>query len=361
MTSASDADPAQVDRWVEGVEWFAPTFPHTPLDPDDAEPRLQEVRSALLTRVRQGPLRTAQVPTRWITGAVHDADGLLIPASQKIGGLGGNELAQADPRRATARDDTPVLTGTHLYGGHWIGHFGHFMTETVTTLWPEREALGQIDGLVFHRYSGRFAGVQTWQQELLDLAGYGDLPVVVIDERPRRVERLVLPNRSVVVNGWAHEGAGRVWGRIAAAAATSQPEGDGAKVFLSRRGFNARKRAEGATVRTSPQRDDRLDRVFGDAGFLVVEPESLALRDQVRLAAEASVLAGSAGTALHLAAFSPSSTRVIEIGDSRSPTVQVPHQRVIDTVGGHASAYVPHAIPVPRLRQVLRNLGVWGT
>ncbi len=189
------------------------------------------------------------------------------------------------------------------------------------------------------------------------LAGYGDLPVEVVDQDPLRVERLVLPSRSVVVNGWAHPGARDVWQRMADAADV-RPHGE--KVFFSRRAFNERKRAEGKAVRTGEQRDVRLDRVFGEAGFRVIAPEDLPLVEQIRLAGGASVLAGSAGTALHLSAFAPAQTRVIEIGDSRSPTVQVPHQRVVDCLCAHPTAYVPFEVSVPQLRRVLRELDVWG-
>ncbi|MGA8257134.1 MAG: glycosyltransferase 61 family protein [Nocardioides sp.] len=346
MTSASDAAPT--------VQWALPTFPHEIAD----EPELRTVEQAFLTRVRQGPLRTVEVPIRWLTGAVHDAEGHLLVASQKIGGLGGNQGAQADPRRVTPRADATSLPGTWLYGGHWIGHFGHFFTETLTTLWPKRDSLDVApQGLVFHRYFGRHAGLQDWQLELLELTGYGDLPIEVVDAEPRQVERLLLPSRSVVVNGWAHPGARELWQRMADAAGV-RPHGE--KVFFSRRVFNEAKRAAGKPVRTSEQRDVRLDRVFSDAGFRVIAPEDLPVIEQLRLAGGASVLAGSAGTALHLSAFAPAATRVIEIGDSRSPTVQVPHQRVVDCLREHPTAYVPFAVPVPRLREVLRALDVWG-
>jgi len=215
-----------------------------------------------------------------------------------------------------------------------------------------------VQGLVFHRYFGAHRGLQPWQRELLDLTGYGDQPVEVVDRDPVGVERLVLPSRSVVVNGWAHAGARDVWERMVAAAGT--PTDVGARVFLSRRGFNEAQRSEGKPARTSAERDERLDRVFADAGFRVVAPETMPVVDQIRMAAGASVIAASAGTALHLSAFAPAGTRVIELGDNRSPTVQVPQQRVIDRLCDHPTAYLPLAVGASRLRQILRDLDCWG-
>lgn len=332
------------------IDWALPTFPHEPLD-DTLE--VLELDEAYLTAVRMGDLRTLETPNRWITGAVHESDGRLVVASQKIGGLHGHQGAPADPKRVRPRPDAQRLTGTWLYAGHWIQHFGHFILESLTTLWPTGL---QVEGLVFHRHFGQRPQQTEWQHELLGHAGYGGLPVEIVDRAPVRVERLLVPSRSVIVNGWALEGARDVWQRIVDAVGTGEagPE----KVFVSRHDFNERERAAGRPTRTPERRDERLDRIFADAGFDVVAPETLAVRDQIRLAAGAQVLAGSAGTALHLSAFSPAGTRVIELGDRRSPSSKVPLQRVVDAVCGHPSVFVPFDVPAQQVRDVLRELGV---
>lgn len=342
------------------LTWGLPGFPHEPREPAV----LREVPGALLTRVQRGPLRTIQVPTRWHRGAVYDADLRLVPESQKIGGLGGNQAVQADPlqvRRAQARG-VETLSGTWLYGGHWIGHFGHFATETVPTLWPERSALGPVRGVLFHHYMSAGACPEEswapWQRTLLDLTGWGDLPVRVVAPESLGVERLLVPSRPIVVNGWAHPEAARVWARMTAAAggATSLVA-DGPRVYLSRTAFNDAERTAGREARTTADRDRALDAGFAALGFTVVAPETLPLLDQVRLVAGASVIAGCAGTALHLSAFAPPGVRVLELGDARSPGEQVPMQRVIDQVCGHPSAFVPHATDPADLPALLADLG----
>ena len=330
------------------LHWAVPDFPHQPQD----EQRQLTVDDAFLTRMSKGPLRTAQPPNRWIRGAVYDSAGALVEASQKTGGLGGNQLAQADPARVRPKGDVRRLEGTWLYGGHWIGHFGHFFTETVTTLWPEDQP---VEGLVFHAYFGGDVGIKPWQSELMDLTGYGHLPIRVVDREPVRVDRLVVPTRSVVVNGWAHPGAAAVWDRMVEAAGGPAPGGP-THVFLSRTSFNAALRAADKPTRSTADRDRALDEVFAAAGYAVVTPEDLPVLDQIRLAAGAEVLAGCAGTALHLSAFAPAGTRVIEIGDTRSPDVQVPQQRVIDHLRGHPSAFVPARLEPSEVATALADL-----
>ena len=332
--------------------WLVPSFPHAPV----GKASVQEVPDAFLTSVKRGELRTLTTPNRWIRGAVHDAEGGLVVESQKIGGLGGSPAAMADPAKVPVQGKSRRLSGTWLYGGHWIQHFGHFFTETVTTLWPRSL---DVDGIVFHSYMSRFRGIAPWQTTLMDLTEYAGLPVEIIEADPLRVERLLVPTRGVIVNGWAEAGAVDVWRRMATVA--GQPAGldpQGPKLFLSRTAFNAGKRTAGKSVRTEAGHDARLDSIFEAAGFTVVAPEELDVAMQVRLAAGASLLAGSAGTALHLSAFAPAGVRVIELGDSRSPGVQVPQQLVIDAACAHPSAFVPYDLPLSDLPGVLDRLGV---
>lgn len=335
--------------------WTVPTPPHERV----GEMELHDVPDAFLTSVKRGDLRTLARPNRWLRGAVHDADGKLVVASQKIGGLGGNQAVMADPARVPTRPRARRLGGTWLYGGHWIQHFGHFFTETVTTLWPGSEVHDRVEGIVFHSYMSRFRGISPWQTELMSLTPYGDLPVEIIEDDPLWVDRLLVPTRSVVVNGWAEPEAVEVWQQMTASAGgASVLDPAGPRVFFSRTAFNAGKRAADKAVRTSVERDRALDTAFVDAGFELVSPETLPITEQVRIAAGASVLAGSAGTALHLSAFAPAGVRVIELGDDRSPTVQVPHQLVVDAVREHPSAFIPYDVAPTDVPGVLAALGL---
>jgi capsular polysaccharide biosynthesis protein len=113
-------------------------------------------------------------------------------------------------------------------------------------------------------------------------------------------------------------------------------------------------------VRSTPERDLELDAVFGAAGFRVVEPETLPVREQIRMAAGASVLAGQGGTALHLAVFAEAGARCIEVGDTRTPQRGLRHQQVIHAVRKHRVAFVPDALPGAEIAHALDALGASG-
>ncbi|MBJ7356962.1 glycosyltransferase 61 family protein [Nocardioides sp.] len=337
------------------MPWTVPAFPAVPSGDHAAPPGLVTVDEVFLTRVEHGPIATTVGPTRWLRGAVHLASGDLVKPSQKLC-AGANTWAPADPRTVRVNPRAERLEGRWLYGGHWMQHFGHFVAETLTTLWPEPDDTGDVVGLVFHKYLKRPWGTDPWQLRLLELAGRGGLPVQVVDGRAgRRVESLVVPGRSVVAHGWAHDQARQVWDRVAA---PFRGRGGPRRVFLSRTGHNAVRRAQQhrSAGRSTPEWDAAVDRIFEDAGFQVVRPETLPVDEQIALVADAEVVAGASGSALHLSAFSPPSARVLEVGDSRSPGHPVAMQLVVDAVCGHEHAFVRGNLAPAELRAELEGL-----
>lgn len=272
---------------------------------------------ALLT-----PFRVERVDERkrTVTGAVY-ADGHLVPSSQRIGERGGDLVGSVDPEIASRGAGHDRFSGRWLYGGHWMAQFGHFITETLTTLWPQ---IDEVDGLIFHPFI--FGGnIDTWQLTMVRRLGWR-VPIVIA-RHGAVVEELVIPGRPFILNESAGPEAPHVWSRVASPWAPSR------KVFLSRSGL-----AE------DPRRvpgDERLDALMASQGFDVLHPQNMSLNDQLDAVAGASVLAGVSGSALHLSAFSHPGAKVIEIGDARSPHRALPNQKVIDDAAGRTSGYVP--------------------
>jgi capsular polysaccharide biosynthesis protein len=113
-------------------------------------------------------------------------------------------------------------------------------------------------------------------------------------------------------------------------------------VFLSRSEFHGQWEEGNKHIRSAPEWDRVLDQRFHDAGFAVVAPERLPVTDQIRLIAGADVLAGQAGSALHLSGIAPPGARVLELGDSRSPVTPSRTQLMIDAASDHLTAFVPY-------------------
>ena len=322
---------------------------------------LVTVLDAYVTPFERGELRVLDGPRQWMRGAVHDRDGRLVPACQRLNVGDTFAPIAADPDAVRVRPGVQRLEGTWLYGGHWMSHFGHFLVETLSTLWPEP---GQADGLLFHRsYRGAWTprrvghvyepSVTPWQQLLLELAGYGDIPVRVTSNGVLSVEKLLVPSRSLVFKNWALPAAVALWRRIGEAAGAP---GADSQVYLSRSRFHLGK-VRARRIRSNQTWHERLDTAFAETGFRVVHPELLPIDEQIRLVRGAAIIAGASGSALHLSAFAPASTRVIEVGDERSPEAPRPTQLMIDAAVGRESAYIPYGDP-QRVRAALAGLGL---
>lgn len=334
--------------------WIEPQFPLSP----DGPVVVHDVPDAVLTTFSQGPLRVAWgQPNRFVSGAAYTADGVLVPDSQRIGGMSFDHALSVDPPRLPPWDgNTADLSGTWLYGGTWFNHFGHFLTETVTTLWPEVS----VDGLVFHPFW--FGGeVLPWQQQMLRLLGDSRAPRVVGSDR-LRVERLLVPTRPYLPNGYARPEAVQVWRRMAASARDRAGAGP-RRVFLSRSAHHAALAQAGRPSRRASPNEPAVDALFASRGYVVAHPEQLDLTAQIRLVADADVLAGVSGSALHLSVFAPPGARVVEVADARARSKPVTTQVILAHACEQALAFVKYprgasGYDLDRLRRALAELGV---
>jgi len=348
--------------------WESPASPREPV----GEVGVEVVPQALVTGFARRRLAVLDRPTWGMTGAVHRADGSLVGGSQRVwSGENPTVPVACDPPQTTGSGPVPPerLAGRWVYAGHWTRHFGHFLVETLPTLWPDPDSpeicgpQGEGPaGIVAHRSfrgaigdsPGGTARLPRWQRDLLGLAGYGDLPVHVVRGDDLRVDELVVPTRPAVFRAFAHPEAVRLWQRIGAAAEDTSTRPTHARLFWSRTGFDEELRKQG-DGRTTAAWDHHLDQAFAAAGFAIVRPETLPVAEQVRLARGAEVMAGSSGSALHHAALARPGCRVIEIGDSRNPSAPQTSQVVLDAALGRLTAFVPHE-DATRLAEVLGRL-----
>lgn len=314
----------------------------------DRRVQLVRVDNPVVTAFDRGRLRTENGPERWVQGAVHDAAGMLVPESQRLWHGDKHAPIAADPPRVRVPRGAPRLPGTWLYAGHWSDHFGHFLLETLPNLWPDpADHAHSLDGVLVHRPPrGRTTGaprvpaqqavLTSWQQELLDLAGYGATEVRVVQGRPARVDQLLVPGRPALLKRWALPPAVNVWRRVGTAVGS---RGAHPKIYLSRTRFHAEAAGSGR-ARTDPAEDAWLDERFARAGFLVLHPQTLSIADQVSSIRGAHVVAGLSGSSLHLSVFADPGTQVISIGDHKSPRAPARAQVVIDDACGHRSTFV---------------------
>lgn len=279
---------------------------------------LETIADATLTTFGTGriPVAPGFRPDHFVSGAVYDGGGCLVSRSQRVGGLAHDHALSVDPTRLPTKDEEPVeLEGSWLYGGTWFNHFGHFLTETVTTLWPQEP----VDGVIFHPFwFGRER--LPYQLEAMRLLGHVRRPSIVGRLRVR-VQELLVPTRPYLPNGSAAPEALDVYDRLREAALPGGEASGGQdgpeRVFLSRSRHNEGSAGGRSASRRGVANDAEVDALAARLGFHVVFPEDLSLSEQIVLASGARVLAGPSGSALHLSVFAGADCRVVELGDGR--------------------------------------------
>lgn len=322
--------------------------------PPRRAPRLVEVDNAYISEYANGTLVSTHRPTEWFRGAVYDENNRIVRSSQKLLAHRRVKRVAADPDRIERQSGARALDGTWLYGGTWATMFGHFLVETLTTLWPSVNP--RPAGLIFNS-SVVWYEVQDFHRRLIELAGWGDLPIEVVREEPIAVERLIVPGRAAVLHAWVHPQGRQVWQTIAQG---FRDRGGPERVYMSRTLMNANRRRKGHRnpIRTTAEHDQMLDRVFADHGFHVIHPEKLDIDTQLSTVASAAVIAGLSGSALHQSAFLPSGSRVLEVGDGRSSRHGVPMQVAIDAALGHQRCFLPGTLEARGVDRALRRLGL---
>lgn len=278
----------------------------------DRAPARADLRRALVTPRRRRLLRQ-------YSGEVYHADGRLEPLSLRPSTRAGYQHVPEPPRRARAR-----LAGRHLYVGPLFGIFGHDLVELPGRLWPLLEARAgeTFDGIVAQKFTPGTDGVQLRLDQTIAtvLAAFDiDFHRIHLVETPTEVEHLTIPEPALHINHFGLPVLGDCFRRIASRHAGTAPRLPGRGLYLSRASTGASRIANEPEVEAAARR----------AGLQVLHPQRLGLPLQIALMADAAAIAGTDGSALHLAAFARPGTRLLSL-DTRD----LVNQRIINTVAG---------------------------
>ncbi|WP_242086137.1 DUF563 domain-containing protein [Microbacterium lacticum] len=304
----------------------------------------QSVSGAIASKAESGSVHwDAPNPRRsFVRGAVYTANGRLVELSQRKGGMNSDMVLSVNPpvlsSRERAESTANMYRGRWLYAGSWMHGFGHFLVETLPTLWPLVEGRDDFDGICAHRFNS----LRTFEWQF-DLLGFlTDKPVHVVDDVPSSYEELIVVARPYHYQVAIHPIATAAWDAIAGRATAGAPDEDTTPVYLSRSRFQADQESRGVVSGREVRNSEDVDDVFASRGFRIAFPETLSVTEQIRLARSASVLAGAAGSALHLSVFAKPGARVIELGDARTRSRVVATQQAISSVKHQLTAQIAY-------------------
>lgn len=252
---------------------------------------------------------------------------------------------QKIPRRTCLRR-APFINETVLYCGRDMGfHFGHFLLEGLSRIWPVLSDEYRGMKLVFTQ--NEYAAMPSYGWELLRLAGVHPDDVIMIN-KSTCFFRVYVPRQSFCIALYASPQFASVMRRIADAA-----RGDALydKVYLSRAKMGERK----------TYGEERVQKIFEQNGYTVIYPETLPLEQQIYIAAHCTHMAGCAGTALHLAAFMRPGGTVIQLKRNSAPDDSSMTQALICRMVGARLVSVWASIentPTPHFTDTPQIIGV---
>lgn len=244
---------------------------------------IADLRDAVVVPEREGDAKLASGVLR--------ADGSWCPLSQ------GWIRARKPMPAPTLGEGEKVgyLPGAHLFGGHFRGHFGHFLVESTARLWALDHLPVAPDSILYLPYRGEVGAIEKAMEghdRFYRLMGIAQ-PVRTFGT-PMRVERLFVPELGF---GWSERYAGSpayrefMQGRLRAAVA---PEG-GKKLYVSRARLAAQRGGIlGETV---------IEENLAKQGYEIFHPEKHPLEVQIARYRAAERIVALDGSALHLAAF----------------------------------------------------------
>ncbi|MGK9219080.1 MULTISPECIES: glycosyltransferase family 61 protein [unclassified Microbacterium] len=185
------------------------------------------------------------------------------------------------PREEHAQtvDDEPIQA---VYAGKLHMHFGHFILESAARLWwaaahPDVEIVWTAE------HDWQDESFRPWQREILDILGVRN-PIRFIT-RPTRFRTLHVPDIGYRYDDWIHPDHARFLAQHRGPSA--QP---GRRLWLSRGAIDSGIRDLGS---------DAAERHLRAAGWTVVNPERMSVREQLDQISRAEVIGGEEGSAFH--------------------------------------------------------------
>src|ERR1700722_3511855 len=71
-----------------------------------------------------------------LSGCIYRADGTKVSLSERMGGFMGDLLISSNPPEVSPPRSATSLPGRGVYLGNYMGgHYGHFITETLSSFW----------------------------------------------------------------------------------------------------------------------------------------------------------------------------------------------------------------------------------
>jgi len=234
---------------------------------------------------------------RSIRGA-YNLDGTLAGDTVRLWGEG-DDIPDSVPQICPERSVVKVCDDEVVWGGCLDGHYGHFLTESVSRLWPLLPG-GKLEGLpVVFTTPGPWPFVCEW------LDAFGVLTVHLPERGAVRFSRMFVPEPALRLRAWISPEIRDIHLHARRGLGIRHKRGgqDEGVLWLSRSGL----------ARHRVAHDEVLLEWLLERHATIIKPETMTLAEQVALIEASDAVSGVVGSAFHtilMASRPPSSLYV---------------------------------------------------
>lgn len=228
-------------------------------------------------------------------------------------------------------DDIPYIDADAVYLCHCgKNNFGHFIVEYINRAWCLLNEKFQNMKIVIVDEIG-CGKINDYIYVLLGLLNVKPENILLLD-KTTRFRNVFIPTPAFDITAYYTDAYAEMMNKIANEAPKVEAYD---KIYLSRCKMPADRHTYG---------EERIQSIFERNGYKIIYPETLPLAEQIALVKNCKVLAGCAGTALHLALFMKEGGTVVQIKRNNMLVDNADTQYLINMAKGLDSIFVAGSV-----------------
>lgn len=225
-------------------------------------------------------------------------------------------------------ENMPYVDEDVLYFGNVYPAFGHFLLEHMNRAWGWlRDEYRHCKVVLVN--NKQIKDVPGYMFDLIEILGVKRENIIVLNDSTK-FRRVVIPQQAFNIPIMSSIEFGEAFSAMADNA--HGPTYD--KVYLSRNKLNMRRTLGEA----------QIQKIFEKNGFKIIYPETLPLEQQIAAVKNCRMLAGCAGTAMHLALFMPRGGTVIQLKRNSLDDCSAPTQYLINKTLDLKSVFISPSV-----------------